>query len=104
LVKALYFYILFTYSIFFAVDRSERRRELVRIRCRNIEEGNKYWLDKECGIGIDCMKHYVKECPNWELPCRELLCSWFRELGKDKEKMCRVKMCQLLYNWFKELG
>jgi len=40
----------------------------VMLSCGNMKEGN--WLDKEyreyfvfCGIGIDCMKHYVEECP-----------------------------------------
>jgi len=58
-------------------------RGLVRFRCG--KEGNKYWLDKEykeyifCGIGINCMEHYMEECSK--------VCSWFRELGKDKEEI-----------------
>jgi len=48
-----------------------------------MEEENKYWLDKEyreCVFcGIDCMEHYVEECPK--------VCSWFRELGKNNEKI-----------------
>jgi len=41
----------------------ESVRGLVRLRCGNMEEGNKYWLDKKyrecvfCGIGIDCIEH-----------------------------------------------
>jgi len=44
-------------------------RGLVRLKCGNMEEGNKYWLDREyrecvfCGIGTDCMEwNYVEEC------------------------------------------
>lgn len=43
-------------------------RALLRLRCRNIEDRNKYWLEEEatvcvfCGIGEDCTSHYVKEC------------------------------------------
>ncbi|KYN42336.1 hypothetical protein ALC56_03474 [Trachymyrmex septentrionalis] len=52
-----------------------------------MEEGNKYWLDKEyrncvfCGIGMDRMEHYVEEC--------QKVCSWFRDLREDKEEIWR---------------
>jgi len=36
-------------------------------------------LYRNCEIGIDCMEHYVEECPK--------IYNWFRELGKDKEKI-----------------
>ncbi|KYN15976.1 hypothetical protein ALC57_11773 [Trachymyrmex cornetzi] len=43
-------------------------RGLVRLRCGNMEEGNKYWIEKEqkrcvfCGKETDCMEHYIGEC------------------------------------------
>ncbi|KYN24322.1 hypothetical protein ALC57_04060 [Trachymyrmex cornetzi] len=60
-------------------------RGLVRLRCGNMEEGNKYWIEKEqkrcvfCGKETDCMEHYVGEC--------QRVSSWFRELGENKEKV-----------------
>jgi len=51
------------------IGMGEGVRELVRLRCGNMEEGNKYWLDKKyrecvfCGIGINYMEHYVEEYP-----------------------------------------
>ena len=62
---------------------------LVKLRCENMEEGNKYYLDKKyrecifCEIGIDCMEHHMEECP-W---FKQLGSSWFKKLGKDKEKI-----------------
>lgn len=56
-------------------------RALLRVRCGNMEEGNKYWLEEEetlclfCGNGKDCMSHYVKEC--------ERIKDWFKDLGKN---------------------
>ncbi|KYN18813.1 hypothetical protein ALC57_08889 [Trachymyrmex cornetzi] len=60
-------------------------RGLVRLRCGNMEEGNKYWIEKEqkrcvfCGKETDCMEHYVGDC--------QRVSSWFRELGENKEKV-----------------
>ncbi|KYN09549.1 hypothetical protein ALC57_18336 [Trachymyrmex cornetzi] len=60
-------------------------RGLVRLRCGNMEEGNKYWIEKEqkgcvfCGKETDCMEHYVGEC--------QMVSSWFRELDENKEKV-----------------
>ncbi|KYN16038.1 hypothetical protein ALC57_11722 [Trachymyrmex cornetzi] len=58
---------------------------LVRLRCGNMEEGNKYRLEEEyrscvfCGIGADCMEHYVEEYHKVR--------SLFKELGKDREEI-----------------
>lgn len=58
-------------------------RVLVRTRCGNMEECNKYWLNEEsrlcilCGKGWDNWVHYVKEC--------EIARDWFSELGEDEE-------------------
>ncbi|KYN16911.1 hypothetical protein ALC57_10821 [Trachymyrmex cornetzi] len=60
-------------------------RGLVRLRCGNMEEGNKYWIEKEmkgcvfCGREADRMEHYVEECQRTS--------SWFKELGENKEKI-----------------
>lgn len=43
-------------------------RALIRLRCGNMEEDNKYWLamDKRacmfCGEGRDNFKHFIREC------------------------------------------
>lgn len=42
-------------------------RALVKLRCGNMEEENKYWLGDKgscllCGTGKDCMEHYANEC------------------------------------------
>ncbi|KYQ52649.1 hypothetical protein ALC60_08259, partial [Trachymyrmex zeteki] len=52
------------------------------LRCRNMEEGNKYRLDKEF------RSYYVNEC--------QKVCSWFRDLGEDREEIWRKL-------WSKEL-
>ena len=56
-------------------------RALLRLRCGNMEDRNKYWLEEEakicvfCGLGEDCISHYVKECDATK--------DWFSELGKN---------------------
>ncbi|KMQ97412.1 hypothetical protein RF55_2255 [Lasius niger] len=56
-------------------------RALLRLRCGNMEDRNKYWLEDEtklcvfCGTGEDCINHYVKECDATK--------DWFSELGKN---------------------
>lgn len=43
-------------------------RALVKLRCGNLEEGNKYWLEKEkrmcrfCKKESDNLEHYIEEC------------------------------------------
>lgn len=60
-------------------------RGLLRLRCGNMEEENKYWLDKIkrgcvfCNKGKDKLEHYVEEC--------EKVKEWFRELEEGKEEI-----------------
>jgi len=62
-------------------------KALVRLRCGNMEESNKYWLSEEkrvcvwCEQGQDNMEHYVKECV--------CIKDWFNELGKNDEDRIR---------------
>jgi len=55
-------------------------RALARLRCGNMEEWNKYWLDEEmrkcgfCNRSKDCMKHYIEEIKDW-----------FNVIGESKE-------------------
>jgi len=50
------------------INLEEEVRALARLRCGNLEEWNKYWLDEEvrrcsfCDKGRDCLKHYIEEC------------------------------------------
>jgi len=70
-------------------SRGEEIRALVKLRCGNLENVNKYWLDREqwecefCGNGEDSIEHYVGECIKVK--------PWFRELGNEaKERIDRV--------------
>lgn len=63
-------------------------RALVKLRCKNLEEDNKYWLEKEkricrfCKTGSDNLKHFIGEC--------ETASVWFENLEKDvKERISR---------------
>lgn len=59
-------------------------RALVSIRCGNMEEANKYWVDKEfrrckfCELGKDNFEHFLKDC--------EITKGWFDKLDKDVEE------------------
>lgn len=59
-------------------------RALMRLRCGNMEEENKYWLSEEvwicvfCGEGWDNMEHYIGEC--------EVTKDWFKDLGNNKKE------------------
>jgi len=43
-------------------------RALAKLRCGNMKEWNKYWLEEKekrcsfCDKDRDCCKHYIKEC------------------------------------------
>jgi hypothetical protein len=56
----------------------------LRLRCGNMEEANKFWLEVEEGIckfckeGKDNLEYYVGEC--------EEIKGWFVKLGDSKEK------------------
>ena len=62
-------------------------RALFKLKCGNLEEGNKYWVEEHtrkcifCGKGKDNLKYYVEECSE----IRER----FTKLGKDKEEILR---------------
>ncbi|XP_020297358.1 uncharacterized protein LOC109861916 [Pseudomyrmex gracilis] len=64
-------------------------RALMRVRCGNMEENNKYWREEDerrcifCEIGKDELEHYVDECR-----CTK---EWFISLGADKkERLDRI--------------
>jgi len=46
----------------------EKRRCMFKLRCGNLEEDNKYWVEEHrkkcifCGKGKDNLKHYTEEC------------------------------------------
>jgi len=67
---------------------------LAKMRCGNMEEQNKYWLeDKDwrcvfCEQGWDNLKHFVKEC--------KITKGWFEKLGKsDEERLKRIRNDEL---------
>jgi len=49
-------------------NQGEGVRALARLRCENMEEWNKYWLEERerrcsfCNKDRDCFKHYIEEC------------------------------------------
>ncbi|EFN79294.1 hypothetical protein EAI_06942 [Harpegnathos saltator] len=65
------------------VGNKEGVKALARLRCSNMEEGNKYWLKEEyrkcvfCIEGWDTVEHYIRECRKIK--------GWFVELGKNEE-------------------
>jgi hypothetical protein len=68
----------------------DRVRALIRTRCGNMEEDNKYWLEEEkrrcvfCGEGRDNLEHYIGKCK--EIKER------FRELGETEEDRLKKVM------------
>lgn len=56
-------------------------RALIGLRCGNMEEANKYWLEEDvkrcgfCKLGRDNLEHYVGECT--------VIGDWFVNLGKS---------------------
>jgi len=48
--------------------KGDRIRALIKLRCGNLEEWNKFWIEEDrkkckfCGKGRDNMEHYVEEC------------------------------------------
>ena len=67
--------------------KEEKVKALFKLKCRNLEQGNKYWVQEHkkkcifCGKGKDNLKHYVEECSE--------IRKNFIKLGKDKEKILR---------------
>ena len=79
---------------------------IARLRCGSLEEGNKYWLQREeklcifCHEGIDKLEHYVRDC--------EVAKGWFEELkggigekvkrlGTDKRNEGVIKIIRKIY-------
>jgi len=66
-------------------EMGEGVRALVRLRCGNLEEWNKYWLEENkrlcsfCGKGKDNMEHFIREC--------EETSEWFREVGENRDEI-----------------
>ncbi|KYM96949.1 hypothetical protein ALC62_12384, partial [Cyphomyrmex costatus] len=59
---------------------------LAKLRCGNLEEANKYWLEEDegkrcifCKKGRDNIEHYVRECEEME--------ERFNYLGEDKGRI-----------------
>lgn len=71
------------------IEIGDRIRALIRIRCGNMEENNKYWMEEKnricifCEGGNDSISHYVKECA--------VASEWFKELDNDvRERLQRL--------------
>jgi len=66
-------------------EKSEEIRALIKLRCDNFENANKYWLKEELGKCMFCKKardtlnHYVGEC--------ERVKAWFKDLGNSEEEI-----------------
>jgi len=67
------------------LGKGEEIRILVKLRCGNLENANKYWLEEVSGRCVFCrkekdtLKHYVGECVKTK--------EWFRELGDREEEI-----------------
>lgn len=65
-------------------------RALIKLRCGNLEEKNKYWKKEEnklcvfCREGQDNMRHYVFECQNTEGGLQK---RWGKKRGDIEENM-----------------
>lgn len=71
------------------LKKSKRIRALIRLRCGNMENYNRYWLEEDtwlcvfCEKGLDATRHYVEEC--------EVVREWFILLGRNtEERMARL--------------
>jgi len=57
----------------------------MRLRCGNLENWNKFWIEenrrkcKFCGKGRDNMDHYVEDC--------RMTKEWFRRLGNNNKEI-----------------
>lgn len=67
------------------IENGEGIRALIRVRCDNMEENNKYRLGREarkcmfCERRRDEQTHFTDSC--------EVTKEWFVELGKDKKEI-----------------
>jgi len=63
----------------------DKVRALMKLRCGNLEEWNKFWIEEErrnckfCKKGRDNIEHYIEECTNVK--------EWFSGLGNDKKEI-----------------
>lgn len=75
------------------VEKGNRVRALIRIRCRNIEQENKYWLEDVrmcvfCEEGMDSLRHYIENC--------KISKNWFVGLGDKVEvRLGRIRSSNL---------
>lgn len=91
------------------VKDGDEIRALIKIRCGNMEESNKYWIEENkklcwfCGLGLDNLEHYIVEC--------RITREWFKNLdinGKDRidklwnEELNKVKGKILKKVWFEK--
>jgi len=67
------------------LSKGDEVRALIKLRCGNWEQANKYWVEENlkrcifCEEGMDCIEHFVIECRKTS--------EWFRILGEDKDKI-----------------
>ena len=96
--------------------RGDEVRALFKLRCKNLEEGNKYWIKKSkrkcifCGEGKNNLEHYVKDCVEtkikftdlreeekkilkriWDNNLDDVKGEVLRKLWKEREKLFRNK-------------
>jgi len=66
-------------------EMGEGVRALVKLRCGNLEEWNKYWLEENkrlcsfCGKDKDNMEHFIRECVETR--------DWFRNVGENRDEI-----------------
>jgi len=67
------------------LKKGDEVRALIKLRCGNMEQANRYWLEEKlrkcifCEQGMDSMEHYVIDCRK----TRE----WFMVLGDNRDKI-----------------
>jgi len=67
------------------IDLGQGIRALIRVRCGNLGEWNKYWIEERkrkynfCNKGRDELWHYIENC--------KVMVDWFRKLGRNKEQI-----------------
>ncbi|KYN08267.1 hypothetical protein ALC62_00750, partial [Cyphomyrmex costatus] len=73
------------------LQKGDEIRALVKLRCENLKEANKFWKrEKEnreimcvfCGDGKDDLEYYVKFC--------EKVKGWFQELGENSDEIIKI--------------
>jgi len=71
--------------------KGDRIRVLMKLRCGNLEDWNKFWIEEDrrkckfCGKGRDNMEHYIENCG--------MIKDWFRGLVVRKYGIkCEVRI------------